>query len=92
MGGEDTYPMADYRRWLGAAGYQNVEAFDTTVSLEHREIAFERAFEDVGNERGGTVRDCLGHRMERPFPISPERAEAGDRAGAGRNRVDPGDR
>ena len=32
MGGEDTYPMADYRRWLGAAGYQNVEAFDTKRS------------------------------------------------------------
>jgi hypothetical protein len=32
MGGEDTYPMSDYRRWLGAAGYRDVEAFDTKRS------------------------------------------------------------
>ena len=29
MGGEDTYPMSAYRKWLGAAGYRDVEAFDT---------------------------------------------------------------
>jgi ubiquinone/menaquinone biosynthesis C-methylase UbiE len=32
MGGEDTYPMSAYRAWLGAAGYRNVEAFDTRRS------------------------------------------------------------
>jgi len=32
MGGEDTYPMSDYRQWLGAAGYGDVEAFETKRS------------------------------------------------------------
>ena len=32
MGGEDTYPMSDYRRWLDAAGYRAVEAFETRRS------------------------------------------------------------
>jgi 2-polyprenyl-3-methyl-5-hydroxy-6-metoxy-1,4-benzoquinol methylase len=32
MGGEDTYPMSDYRRWLDAAGYRNLEVFDTRRS------------------------------------------------------------
>jgi hypothetical protein len=29
MGGEDTYPMSEYRAWLADAGYRDVEAFDT---------------------------------------------------------------
>ncbi len=29
MGGEDTYPMSDYRAWLRASGYHDVEVFDT---------------------------------------------------------------
>ncbi len=29
MGGEDTYPMSDYRTWLAEAGYRDVEPFDT---------------------------------------------------------------
>ena len=32
MGGEDTYPLSDYRMWLGVAGYRDVEAFDTRRS------------------------------------------------------------
>jgi len=32
MGGEDTYPMSEYRQWLGEAGYREVEAFDTKRS------------------------------------------------------------
>lgn len=29
MGGEDTYPMSDYRTWLADTGYGDVEVFDT---------------------------------------------------------------
>ena len=29
MGGEDTYPMSDYRNWLAESGYRDVEAFET---------------------------------------------------------------
>jgi 2-polyprenyl-3-methyl-5-hydroxy-6-metoxy-1,4-benzoquinol methylase len=29
MGGEDTYPMSDYRSWLAETGYRDVEVFDT---------------------------------------------------------------
>jgi hypothetical protein len=32
MGGEDTYSMSEYRAWLEAAGYRQVEAFDTRRS------------------------------------------------------------
>lgn len=32
MGGEDTYPMSDYRKWLAESGYRDVEAFDTRRS------------------------------------------------------------
>jgi hypothetical protein len=32
MGGADTYPMSDYRKWLAEAGFHNVEAFDTKRS------------------------------------------------------------
>jgi len=32
MGGEDTYPMSDYRQWLSGAGFREVEAFDTKQS------------------------------------------------------------
>jgi predicted ester cyclase/2-polyprenyl-3-methyl-5-hydroxy-6-metoxy-1,4-benzoquinol methylase len=32
MGGEDTYPMSDYRTWLGAARFHDIEAFDTKRS------------------------------------------------------------
>jgi len=29
MGGEDTYPMSDYRGWLAETGYHDVDVFDT---------------------------------------------------------------
>lgn len=32
MGGEDTYPLSEYRKWLGGAGFHDVEAFDTKRS------------------------------------------------------------
>ena len=32
MGGEDTYPMSEYRAWLADAGFGAVEAFDTRRS------------------------------------------------------------
>jgi ubiquinone/menaquinone biosynthesis C-methylase UbiE len=32
MGGEDTYPLAEYRKWLADAGYREVETFDTRRS------------------------------------------------------------
>ena len=32
MGGEDTYTMSEYRKWLGEAGFRDVEAFDTKRS------------------------------------------------------------
>jgi predicted ester cyclase/2-polyprenyl-3-methyl-5-hydroxy-6-metoxy-1,4-benzoquinol methylase len=32
MGGADTYPLSDYQRWLGAAGYTRVTTFDTRQS------------------------------------------------------------
>jgi ubiquinone/menaquinone biosynthesis C-methylase UbiE len=32
MGGEDTYPISDYRKWLEEAGYHDVEAFDSKRS------------------------------------------------------------
>ena len=32
MGGEDTYPMSEYRKWLAEAGYRDVETFDTRRS------------------------------------------------------------
>jgi len=32
MGGEDVYPLADYKAWLKEAGYRGVRTFDTTRS------------------------------------------------------------